>query len=120
MFKWLSKLRGATAQPQPAIPPRLDLAAIRQLDRAIIFKHSRSCPVSWAASRQVRRFQRANPSVPVYTLTIQDDRALSREIEAQTGIPHESAQVIVFRNGEVADSTSHEGVTERKLKSMVA
>ncbi len=120
MFKWLSKLGGEQNVEQSAVPSRLDLDAVRQMERAIVFKHSRSCPVSWAASTQVRRFQKANPAVPVFTLTIQDDRALSREIEIRTGIPHESPQVIVFRNGEVVDSTSHEGVTEQNLTSMVA
>lgn len=120
VLKWFSTLGREQGPGQAKEAPRLDLAAIRGLERAVVFKHSRSCPVSWAASTQVRRFQKANPSVPVYTVTIQEDRELSRAIEAQTGIRHESPQVIVFRDGEVVDSASHEGVTERNLEAMVA
>lgn len=120
MLKWFSTLGREATQDPVAVTPTLDLEAIRGVERAVVFKHSRSCPVSWAASTQVRRFQKANPSVPVYTVTVQEDRELSRAIEAQTGIRHESPQVIVFRHGEVVDSASHEGVTERNLEAMVA
>ena len=120
MFKWFSTLGREANQGQAAVTPALDLEAIRGLQTAVVFKHSRSCPVSWAASTQVRRFQKANPSVPVYTVTIQEDRQLSRAIEAQTGVRHESPQVIVFRHGEVVDSASHDGVTERNIEAMVA
>lgn len=121
MFKWLSHLgENRNQSPDATSQPKIDLAAIRNLEKAVVFKHSRSCPVSWAASTQVRRFQKANPSVPVYTLTIQDDRELSAAIAENTGIPHESPQVIVFRNGAVVDSKSHGGVTEQNLTSMVA
>jgi len=118
MFSWLSKLRGNPA----AAPARstLDFTAIRNLEKAVLFKHSRSCPVSWMASRQVHQFQEANPSVPVYTVTVQEDRALSAQIAAETGIQHESPQVIILRNGKVVATASHEGVTEGYLTSSIA
>lgn len=120
MFKWITDLGGNSDRPHLPIQPQLDLATIRTLEKAVVFKHSRSCPVSWAACAQVRRFTKANPLVPVYTVTIQEDRSLSRAIADQTGISHQSPQVIIFRNGHVVASASHESVTEQYLTSMVA
>lgn len=120
MFKWISRWIGGPSPLVAPAPTTLDLAILRGLEKAVVFKHSRSCPVSWAASSQVRRFQNANPAVPVYMVTVQDDPELSRAIEQQTGIPHESPQVIIFRGGEVADSASHQEVTAQNLSSMLS
>lgn len=82
-----------------------------------MFKHSRSCPVSWRADAEVQQFSRLHPDVPVFKLTVQQDRELSRRIADWTGIEHASPQVIVLRNGAVASSESHEGVTVEYLQS---
>lgn len=120
MFNWLSNLAGKQDESNSTQQPAIDLEAILRLEKAVLFKHSRSCPVSWAAATQVKRFQEGHPSVPVYTITVQQDRKLSNWIEEQTGIRHESPQVIIFRNGEAVANTSHNGVTEQYLAAMVA
>lgn len=120
MFKWLSHLGENPDRTIPEDQPRLDLAGLMKLERAVIFKHSRSCPVSWAAAKQVRRFQDENPSVPVYTITVQEEREFSKAIAEKTGIRHESPQVIVFRDGKAVANASHEDVTEENLASMIA
>ena len=97
----------------------LDLEAIKQEPCAILFKHSRTCPVSFMAQAQVKRFVALHPEVPVHTLVVQDDRELSREVAQWTGIRHESPQVFVLRKGTVVASTSHEGVTAEYLTEAV-
>ncbi len=97
----------------------LDLVAIQQEACAILFKHSRTCPVSFMAQAQVKRFAAQHPEVPVYTLVVQDDRELSRQVVEWTGIRHESPQVFVLRRGTVVASTSHEGVTADYLAGLV-
>ena len=97
----------------------LNLEAIKQEACAILFKHSRTCPVSFMAQAQVKRFAAAHPEVPVYTLVVQDDRELSREVAVWTGVRHESPQVFVLRRGAVVTSTSHEGVTAEYLAESV-
>ena len=97
----------------------LDLETIKQEACAILFKHSRTCPVSFMAEAQVRRFAAQHPEVPVYTLVVQDDRELSRQVVEWTGIRHESPQVFVLRRGTVVASTSHEGVTAEYLDGLV-
>ena len=108
MFQWLSG-------PKQAPAPSLDLEEIRKQAVAILFKHSSTCPVSWAAQAEVRRFSSQYPDVPVYTLIVQQDRALSREVAEWTGIRHESPQVFVLKEGKVIASDSHEGVNAEFL-----
>lgn len=112
MFNWF---RGS-AEPAPA----LDWEAIKKQDCAILFKHSRTCPVSFAAQVEVQRFAARHPEFPVHTLVVQASRELSREVAEWTGVRHESPQVIVLRRGAVVAADSHEGVTEEFLSSAVA
>ena len=112
MLNWF---RGS-AEPAPA----LDLEAIKKQECAILFKHSRTCPVSFAAQVEVQRFAARNPEYPVYTVVVQASRELSREVAEWTGVRHESPQVIVLRRGAVVAADSHEGVTEEFLASAVS
>ena len=68
----------------------------------VIFKHSTTCPISASAYRQVSGF-----GGEVALVEVQRARELSREIENQTGIRHESPQVLVLRNGQVVWDASH-------------
>jgi bacillithiol system protein YtxJ len=113
MFQWMSG---------PAAPAKaqLDLKTLPEQPLAIVFKHSSTCPVSWAAERQVRQFVEQHPEVPLYTVVVQQERALSREVAEMTGIRHESPQILVFRQGQVVSDTSHEGVTVDYLTSVIA
>ncbi len=115
MFSWLGKGRDATV----ASTPKLDLDAIAQQERAILFKHSRTCPVSWAAQAEVRRFTEKHPEVPVYTIVVQEDREMSRRVAEWTGVTHESPQAIILQRGKVVTADSHEGVTEEYLTASV-
>lgn len=103
MFNWLSGSTQTTA-------PTLNLEEVKKQEVAILFKHSSTCPVSWAAQSEVKRFSASHPEIPVYTLIVQQDRALSREVAEWTGIRHESPQIFVLKQGKVVASDSHEGV----------
>jgi bacillithiol system protein YtxJ len=89
--------------------------ALRGHEIAVLFKHSPSCPVSWAAHREVESFRARHPSVPVHTISVLAERALSRRIAAWTGVRHESPQVIVLRHGQAVNAASHEQVTAEYL-----
>ena len=68
----------------------------------VIFKHSTTCAISAAAYREMSDYDGEVALVEVH-----EARELSREIEARTGIRHESPQVIVLRNGQVVWDASH-------------
>jgi len=113
MFGWRSKT-GAEEEGRA-----LDLEEMKTQDLAVLFKHSPSCGVSWAAESQVKKFIAANPDIPVYTISVRQDRELSRRIAEETRIRHESPQVIVFRRGVPVANASHQDVTVDFLTSAV-
>jgi bacillithiol system protein YtxJ len=115
MMKWLRDGSDSTE----AASPTLDLARLAQLDTAVVFKHSASCPVSWMAERQMRMFQTENPEVPFYKVIVQEERGLSNELERWTGVEHESPQILVFKKGKVTASLSQGDVTAPAVEEAV-
>jgi bacillithiol system protein YtxJ len=108
MFTWRGKPEKQPDVPEARLPT---LARMREDEVAVVFKHSPSCAISWAAEAQVKKFVANHPSVPVYTILVRQDRELSRQIAELTGIRHESPQVIVLRRGVVVADASHQDVT---------
>jgi bacillithiol system protein YtxJ len=113
MFGWRSK---PGAEEERRVP---DLDEIKNQDLAVLFKHSPTCGVSWAAESQVKKFIAGNPDIPVYTISVRQDRDLSRRIAEETRIRHESPQVIVFRRGVPVANASHQDVTVDFLSQAV-
>jgi len=68
----------------------------------VIFKHSTTCGISAVAYREMARVEGV-----VALVEVQRAPEVSREIEARTGIEHESPQVIILRNGKAVWHTSH-------------
>ncbi len=116
MLSWLSK---KTDTPDNAPPPP-ELAEMLERDVAVIFKHSPSCAISWAAEKQVKAFIASSPIVPVYTVLVRQDRELSRRIAEVTKVRHESPQVIVLRRGVAVANASHQDVTTGFLTRAIA
>lgn len=67
----------------------------------VVFKHSTACPISSRAYREMEQLDDIN------LLEIQTARDLSREVEELTGVPHESPQVIILRDGKAVWNASH-------------
>jgi bacillithiol system protein YtxJ len=85
----------------------IDELANQSKDRpVVIFKHSLTCPISAAAYHQMEEFDGG-----VALVEVQRARDVSNEIENRLGVPHESPQVIVLRNGQVAWNASHFRIT---------
>ncbi len=115
MLKWLTNL-GDRSNAAPQTP--FDFETLQKQAAAVVFKHSRTCPVSWAAQTQVQKFTASHPAIPVYTVVVQEERELSRRLAELTGIRHASPQVIIFRQGEAVANESHEGVTADYLAAI--
>ena len=106
-----------------SIPPVAAGTGVDELLReefVIIFKHSTACPVSWAAHGQVTKFLRENPGAPVRLVRVIQERPLSQQIAAATGIRHESPQILALRRGEVVASVSHGHITAESLNQLLA
>jgi len=80
----------------------------------ILFKHSTTCPISASAYRQMSQV-----SGDVSLVVVQRARDVSNEIEARTGIRHESPQAIVLRNGEAVWTASHFDITSDAVEKAV-
>ena len=80
----------------------------------ILFKHSTTCPISASAYRQMSQ---VNGDVSL--VVVQRAREVSNEIEARTGIRHESPQAIILRNGEAVWTASHFDITSDAVEKAV-
>jgi bacillithiol system protein YtxJ len=103
--------------------PELDsieeCASVMKEELVVLFKHSPTCPVSWMAHREVLQYHSSQPTVPLYLVSVRRRREVARHIAEQTGIHHESPQVIVLRRGDVIGSASHDEVTAETIGSFV-
>lgn len=68
----------------------------------IVFKHSNACPISARAYREMEKVE-----ADVNILVVQSAREVSRELANRTGVPHETPQVIVLRDGKAVWNASH-------------
>ncbi len=78
----------------------------------LVFKHSTTCPISAGAYRQMEQL-----GGEVALIVVQRAREASREVEARTGVRHESPQALLLRNGEVVWTASHWDVTAESVTS---
>lgn len=94
-----------------------DSVAAEQL--SIIFKHSPTCPISLFAQREVTRFCEQTPGAPVYLISVRRQRDVARHVAQQTGVRHESPQIVVLSRGDVIASASHDAITAEWIASAV-
>ena len=80
----------------------------------VVFKHDTACPISAAAYRQLSRL---DGDIPLIDVDLAQD--LSMEVARQTGVQHESPQVIVLRNGAAAWSASLHDITAEAVVAAV-
>jgi len=87
---------------------------------ALIYKHSPRCWVSVMSGREVERFHRENPDLPLYQIDVIDDRPLSQQAAERLGIPHASPQAILLVEGRPVWSATHGSVRRTTLERSVA
>ena len=80
-----------------------------------IFKHSTRCPISAEADRAFAEFLRREPEAPVHRVLVIESRPASTAISTNLGIPHESPQAILLRDGVPVWSASHWDITAGAL-----
>ena len=100
----------------------LSLNSEQQLQEALtsepvfaVFKHSTRCSISSMAKSRVERDW--NFEFPIYYLDLIQHRNISNFIADESGIEHQSPQLIVFQNGKPVYNASHSGINIDELKS---
>ena len=87
---------------------------------AVILKHSTRCPISAGAKREFDNFAATYCGEgALYLVDIIANRDVSDEISSQTGVIHQSPQVLAVIDGSVAWHASHWGITQKALKDAV-
>ena len=80
-----------------------------------LFKHSTICPVSAAAWSRFVKFAEGEDRAEFWQVLVRENRDLSQFIASQTGVEHQSPQVILFRAGRAIRQWSHRAITEVAL-----
>ncbi len=81
----------------------------------LLFKHDPFCSISLRAYREL-----AGLGGDVTVLDVAESQPLSMDVASQTGVEHESPQVIVVRDGEAAWSASHFDITAPAVAAALA
>lgn len=88
-------------------------------ETVILFKHSSTCPVSAEAFNEYQMFVNEHSEIPAVFLVVQENRDLSNEVAESFHVKHQSPQVILFRNGNVAWHESHWRITNESLTTAI-
>lgn len=96
-----------------------ELAKVLDAPLAVIYKHSPVCGLSSDAIREMKLFKRDRPNIPTYMVDVLASSQIAYEIEARTGIRHESPQAILIVDGKVRWHDSHRGVNGEALAAQL-
>lgn len=84
-----------------------------------LLKHSLTCPISATAYNEFVSFSNANKNLPCFVVHLQGARGVCNKIASDTGVVHESPQVLVFKDSVVIYNKSHFYVTKINLEKVV-
>jgi bacillithiol system protein YtxJ len=65
----------------------------------VVFKHNSSCSISKGVLSRLQAAERLIQQDTIRLIDIQSHRPLSDLIAISSGVPHQSPQILVFRNG---------------------
>ena len=86
-----------------------------------IFKHSIRCGISSMVKYNLERAWDIDPTeVKPYYLDLINYRSVSNLIAEKLGVPHQSPQIILLKDGEVLHHTSHQAISASKVKDALA
>lgn len=76
-----------------------------------LLKHSNACPTSAAALAQFTQYLAEHPGQRAALVVVQEARPLSNHIASVLQYVHQSPQLFLLRDGQVAWTASHWGIT---------
>jgi bacillithiol system protein YtxJ len=82
-----------------------------------LMKHSTRCGISARAHVAFEQFAREiGDRAECWQVLVIEDRPLSQAIAAETGVTHQSPQMLLFKDGRVVWNTSHGMITRDALE----
>ena len=103
-------------QPLHSAP---DYDALRALPVALVYKHSGRCPISLLAYQEIERIHAAHPDVPLFVIDVLRNRAVAQHVARDTGVQHQSPQLILLAHGDPVWSVSHFDVRAEALAERI-
>ena len=106
-------------------PELIDIAQLDDLlernDHPIaIFKHSTRCGISRMVKNGLEKeWDLPKEDVELYYLDLLQHRDVSNAIAEQTGVQHESPQLIVMKNGTVIHHASHHSISANAVREVL-
>ena len=88
-----------------------ELESVFAQKAALLYKHSKVCPISANAHQQMEAFLESNPEAPLYMIDVNASEEASEYVVEKTGIAHESPQLILLRDGSPVWSATHFDIT---------
>ena len=87
----------------------------------VLLKHSTTCPVSANAHEEFNNYLSANPKDDVDYLLVKviESRPVSNKIAEDTGVKHESPQIIYIDNKAKVWTASHWSVTKAHISAVL-
>lgn len=82
-------------------------------DDAVLFKHSERCGIS---KDRKQALSGMDDDVTIHTVEVREQRGLSDRIEDETGVQHESPQLLVVQDGDVSWHASHMAISPDELR----
>jgi bacillithiol system protein YtxJ len=77
----------------------------------IIFKHSTRCSISSMAKRRLERtWNIGEGQADIHYLDLIAYRSISNKIVDDFGVPHQSPQILIIKNGQSVFDTSHNDI----------
>lgn len=95
-----------------------DLATIvrRSHDTPVfLLKHSTRCPISAAAWREYQGFDGTDPRAELWRVLVVENMPLSAKVAHESGIRHDSPQILLFSGGQVVWHASHWSITQEAM-----
>jgi bacillithiol system protein YtxJ len=87
---------------------------------AILLKHGATCSISANARREMEEFTANHPDLLIGGLEVTGNHALSEKVADQLGVPHQSPQLFLLRDGKVAWQAEHYEITAKALEGQLA
>lgn len=107
----------------------IELLSIEDLDEALeastqgpvfLFKQSTTCPISAAAFSEFNTFvDSLEEDIGTYFVKVRETREVSNQIAEETGVEHQSPQVLFIKDREPLWNASHRDITVDSLNETI-
>ncbi|MBH5318648.1 bacillithiol system redox-active protein YtxJ [Paenibacillus sp. GSMTC-2017] len=87
----------------------------------VVFKHSTTCPVSSNAHTEFNNYLEGTPRKDIDFLFVKviESRPISNQIAEDTGVKHESPQIIFIEKGTKVWTASHWSITKAHISAVL-